>query len=291
MKWLKIAGILTVSFLILSLAALFLIGAFQPKPGAIFIATEPSASVYINGSLVGSTPYKGNYKAGEISLKLIPGPGLLPFETKLTLISGIQTVVRREFGTTEGESSGDVVSFDKDSKNTSGLTVISTPDSAQISIDGTPRGFSPYKTLSISPATHQITVKANGFSDRIMTLKTIQGLRLNVFVKLAKAKEQPKENAAPPSLGPKLFVEILKTPTGFLRMRTEPGSAGEEIAEVKPGEKYPYIAKDEKTGWYEIEYQPVQPGLPNGITGWISNQYAKIIDDKGSEATASGIPI
>ena len=73
------------------------------------------------------------------------------------------------------------------------------------------------------------------------------------------------------------MVEILETSTGFLRVRREPSTLGEEIGRVEPGEKYPLIQTDEKTGWFEIEYE-------EGKEGWISNQYARKIEG-GSKLT------
>jgi hypothetical protein len=268
--------------------AFFLIGYFKEKPGGVFIDTNPLSNVYINGNLVGKTPYTNSFKAGEITLKLVPestDSNLVVFETKITLIAGIQTVVRREFGESEDASSGDIISFDKIGNQEVGLIVISTPENAQVSMDGLPRGFAPYKTSDISPVEHQITVAAPGYTSRIMTVKTQVGYRLNVFAKLSKAVAQAPVSSPPPVA--KTYVQILSTPTGYLRVRTAPGTAGEEIAEVKPGEKYPYLNEDVATGWVEIQYEAPAPGLPNGITGWVSGQYVKKLISIGDSTTSA----
>ncbi len=64
------------------------------------------------------------------------------------------------------------------------------------------------------------------------------------------------------------YVTITETGTGWLRVRSEASSAGEEVARVDVGSSYPY--ESTLNGWYEIEYAP-------GETGWISGQYANII--------------
>ena len=61
---------------------------------------------------------------------------------------------------------------------------------------------------------------------------------------------------------------INETGTGWLRVRDQASSAGQEIARVDVGGKYPYRANLQ--GWYEIEYEP-------GETGWISGQYAELV--------------
>lgn len=288
MKTFKIVLIVVISVLIFIAAILFAIGFFQPKPGGIRINTSSPASVYINGTLIGKTPYSGTHETGEISLKIVPdsssGP-LFPYETKLTLSPGVETVVDRDFGASEEKSAGDVIYFEKESGGETSLAVISTPDNAQISLDGVVRGFTPYKTATISPAQHKILIKAAGYEDRTVDVKVVSGYRLNVFVKLAKSDEVQASPTPTPQV--KTYIEIQNTPTGFLRVRTEPGSSGQEIAQVKPGERYLFLDEDVATGWFKIQYQDPAPGLPNGITGWVSNEYSKKIEAGTETSTPS----
>lgn len=289
MKVLRIVLISLVTLIAVATAVFFLIGYFREKPGGIFIDTNPASNVYIDGNLVGKTPYKNSRQAGSIILKLVPSASsqnLVAYETKVTLQPGIQTVVRREFGESEDESSGDIISFDKIGSEETGLIVISTPENAQVSIDGLPQGFAPYKTSTISPAQHQITVQAPGYIDRVMTIQTLAGLRLSLFAKLAKAT-QPQPTPTPVPVM-KTYVQILSTPTGHLRVRTQPGTAGEEIAQVNPGDQFLFLSDDAATGWVEIQYEAPAPGLPNGITGWVSGQYIKKVElPEGSTVSAT----
>lgn len=287
MKNLKIVFAVFITLTIVVGTTFFLVGFFKPKPGGLKINSIPASGVYINGQLAGKTPYSGTFPAAQVSLKLVPdsGPaGLVPYETKVNLVSGIETVIDREFGTSEDASSGDVISFDRIGGKLAGLVIISTPDNAQVWIDGTSQGFSPYSFNSITTGPHRITLKSIGYTDRTMNIKTLSGLKLTVYAKLAKsgdAAASPTPTPTPQS-GPKAYVLIGDTPTGFLRMRTEPGTKGEEIAELKSGQKYLYLEKDADSGWFRIQYQDPAPGLPNGIRGWVSNQYSKIIDEKGN---------
>ncbi|KKU10692.1 MAG: PEGA domain protein [Candidatus Woesebacteria bacterium GW2011_GWB1_45_5] len=278
MRWVK-AGLIAFFTGIFVIAAIFFLTVYlKPKPAGLFIDTNPSSSVYINGSLVGKTPYKGTLEAGGVTVKLVPelGENLLPFETKITLVGGIQTVIGREFAASEEESSGSIISFEKEGGKETSLIVISTPENAQVSVDGVPRGFAPYKTSTISPAEHQITVRAPEYADRIMTLKTVAGYRLTVFAKLAKIKQAEPEVQEPE---PKTYIEILPTPTGYLRVRSEPGGAGREIDQVEPGNKYLFLEEDAETGWYKIQLESPTAGLPDGRSGWVSNQYSKKVKE------------
>jgi hypothetical protein len=285
MKTFKIVFIVFVTLAVVVTTALFLMGFFKAKPGGLMVDTTPGSSVYINGNFAGKTPYRGTNPAGQISLKLVPdttGQNLIAYETKVNLISGIQTVVRREFGVTEDTSSGDVISFDKTGGNLSGLVVISVPDNSQVLIDGVAQGFSPYNLSSIVPGSHKITVKSSGFTDRTMNIKAQSGYRLTIFAKLAKEQATlPTPSPVPESVS-KTYVLVGNTPTGFLRMRTAPGTKGEEIAELKTGEKYLFLETDALSGWYKIQYQDPAPGLPNGIVGWVSNQYSSLATESGT---------
>jgi hypothetical protein len=280
MKIAKIVFVVFVTLAAVMTTVYFLIDYLKPKPGGLMVNTTPASSVYINGKFVGKTPYTGTDVAGQINLKLVPSitdQNLITYETKINLVSGIQTVVRREFETTEDSSSGDVISFEKTGGNLAGLIVISTPDNSQVLIDGVTQGFSPYNLSSITPGSHQITVRNQGFSDRTMSIKTQTGYRLTVFAKLAKLQEEtptPSPSATPTVS--KTYVLIGDTPTGFLRMRTEPDTKGMEIAQLRAGEKYLYLETDQASGWFKIQYQDPAPGLPNGVIGWVSNQYSSI---------------
>lgn len=290
MKTVKIVSVVIITLIILAGTALFLVGFLKPKPGGIFVETSPASGVYINEAYAGKTPLKISRDAGEITLKLVPlvtDQNLLPFETKITLVAGIETAVVREFGKTEETSSGAIISFEKEGGSSAGLVVISTPDNSQVSLDGVPRGFAPYKTSAVSPAEHQITVKAPGYIDRVMTITTRSGYRLTLFAKLAKSAEEQKPTPTPTAIV-ESFVTILDTPTGYLRVRTEPGTNGQEIGQVKPGQKFPLLEEDLVTGWFKIRFEEPTTGLPKGISGWVSNQFAT---KSGGETTPSATPV
>lgn len=287
MKTIKIIFVVFVTLAVVITTVFFLVGYLKPKPGGLMVDTNPASSVYINGNFVGKTLYKGTDRAGQISLKLVPSitdQNLIAYETKVNLVAGVQTVIRREFGTTEDLSSGDVISFDKTGGSSAGLVVISIPDNSQVLVDGIAQGFSPYNLSSVTSGSHQITVKAPGYTDRTMSVKTQAGYKLTVFAKLAKSQDAvPVPSPSPTStVSSKTYVLIGNTPTGFLRMRTEPAAKGNPIAQLKPGSKYLFLEGDIASGWYKIQYQDPAPGLPNGITGWVSNQYSSLATDSGT---------
>ena len=123
---------------------------------------------------------------------------------------------------------------------------------------------------------HTIAIKAPGYSDLSMTVKTLIGYRLTFYAKLEKTDSQNTDSIKESLKTEIKIVQILETPTGYLRVRSKPGAGGEEIAQVKPGETFPYLDTDAATGWIEIQYGAPKPGLPSGIVGWISADYATV---------------
>ena len=272
------------------LVIFFLVGYFKPKGAGILIETNPSSTVFIDGIQVGVTPYEDIHKPGEVVLKLVPDSfdkPLAPYEAKVNLVSGVQTVVRRDFGEMPDGAAGETASFEKVGRNETSLSVVSIPDSAQVSIDGVVRAFAPYKTSAISQGEHELIVSAQGHQDRVIKVRTQNGYKLTIIVQLAPGGE-PEVAGLDESLDseveeeeiePQTFVVVGDTGVGFLRVRVEPSTLSEEIGRVTPGEKYVYIEEDEKTGWFKIIFAEGEEGLP-AQSGWISSQYAELSEEE-----------
>lgn len=87
------------------------------------------------------------------------------------------------------------------------------------------------------------------------------------------APAAPQSEEQPPAETPEVVtqeVEILSTPTGFLNVRSGPGTNFEKISEVKPGETYELVSQDLEKGWYEIKLDLFR-------AGWVTKQYAKLV--------------
>lgn len=281
---LVVLGLLGIGVLIT--LTFFIIGLFKPKIAGIYIETNPPATVYINGDQVGRTPYRDKRNAGEIVVRLIPESfqtPLAPYDTKITLVPGVETVIKRDFGDSLRASSGEIISFEKIDKNQVGLVIVSTKDPVQVLIDGKDRAFTPHKTSSISPGIHKLTLSAEGFSERTLEVKTHTGYKLTAVVQLAEVETKTEDvlKSEPEVMEKeKPMVEILSTPVGFLRVRKEPSTLADEVGRVEPGEKYILLAEDEKTGWFKIEFE-------EGKEGWITNQYAKKLETSSTLPSAS----
>lgn len=288
-------------FSAIAFSSLFLSGCTLKKtPAALQVNTNPAANVFIDGKLLGKTPYQANnLKPGEVAVKLIPestATPLVSWEGKVRLNAGVLTLIEREFAATEAGSSGQILTLERTkAKNEASLTVVSDPDGALLNIDGEAKGFTPLTIEKAGIGDHQITVTKDGFTEGIVKAKAVVGFKLIVNVKLAQTEIQP---TVTPSLAPlpsgkvtptlkvtpspkattspsakitptggeiaKPYVVIKDTPTGWLRVRADASTSAAEIAKVNPGEKYPLL--EEKTGWVKISFA-------DSKEGWVSGQY------------------
>lgn len=272
-KILKICLII-ISILLISFAVFFISTKIKPKKAGILIETTPASAVFINSVQVGKTPYTGTFDPGEIDLKLVPDASdkpLIIFETRLLLSSGIQTVVKREFGETLDLSSGEIMSFEKTGEAGPSLAVVADPDSAQVFIDGKSYGFTPTKTSQITSSAHQIVVGLDGYLERTVNVKAISGYKLTLIVKLTKDLNKKEPTPIPTATPkPEVKVEILSTPNGFLRVREEPDVNSKELAKVKTGETF-LLVDEGINDWFKIQYV----ASDSARVGWVSSQYAR----------------
>ncbi len=233
------------------------------------------------------------------------------YQANVNLKSNVLTVVNRNFADTFQESSVYILELEKLSKKDKAeITVISTPPNAIVRIDDQPKGFAPLLNVGVDPGQHKITLNAQGYKTLEFNGDASAGYRLLVTAELGKlyplkpgeeqavatpsaqldesspspspevAEALPSATPAPtPTATPiistatpdKPYVEILTTPTGWLRVRSEPnGLEDNEVAKVDSGTTYPYLDFND-SGWYQIEYEP-------GKEGWIAAQYANLVE-------------
>ena len=276
-KWFLVFGIV---LMLVGVGGFLLRSKLKPAQAGVLIESNPQAGVFIDGEQVGTTPYDAVRKPGEITLKLVPASGSsIPWDTKITLIEGIKTVVRRDFGESDSLSSGEVLSFEKITGELASMAIVSNPGSAQVMVDGEVRGYTPLPVDALTEGYHKILISRSGYKDREISAKAIPGYKLTVFSTLAQ-EDSPSEASqsaeTSDSTNSNSQVEILDTPTGFLRVRKEPSTAASESGKVKPQEKYTLLEESKDGKWYKIEFT-------DGEEGWISSQYAKKLDSSSEE--------
>jgi len=199
---------------------------------------------------------------GEYKIKLLTTDSM--WEGKVKIFDGVLTYVSRDIARSNDLSSGQILTLEKLASDQSAeLAVVSTPDQATISVDGLDSGKAPLMIHDISAGDHEIVISADGYSDQVIRGKIVAGYRLNAIIKLAKLPFIQPVPTADLVSSSSAYVLIKDTPTGFLRVRTDPSTDATEVARVNPGEKYSLLS--EQTGWVKIKL--------SALSGWVSDQY------------------
>ena len=239
--------------------------------GALQVTTVPESQVFLDNKFVGKTPLclcelPQLLEGGDYTIKLIPlNKDLKTSQQKITIYPGILTVVDRTFDANSAASSGSLITLSPSSKGKAELMVISFPGNADVVLDSEIVGKTPLLTEDITASDHEIKILKDGYKEKILKVKTIEGKRLEANVVLGiKTTEDSEEDEKAQTESSKVI--ILATPVGFLRVRKENSVNSAQVATVNPGDELKLLS--EVKGWYEVK-------LENGTTGWISAEFAR----------------
>lgn len=266
------------------LLARFLFFGRSADLGEITILSTPKATVFIDQIQVGSTPHRQTLKVGEYTLKLIPDKDATQSATwqgTVRVYKNAVTYVGRALGssdiTTAGEISTVTKMTEKPSRADVGEIYIDTdPQGALVYLDLDEKGVAPLLMSDVPKGTHEVMVYLPGFLRRTFKLNVESAYRTSTNVKLAidalaskqassSAKLVEKEKTSSESKSTKVRVKIKDTPTGWLRVRSEPSIQASESAKVNPGETYDLV--EEQPNWYKILFNDEQEG-------WIASEFA-----------------
>ncbi len=268
---------------------------FNKKPAGLEVNTTPISEVYLDGKLVGETPYANkSLTPGNYTVKIVPRPTggetYADWETQLSLSSLVTTVINRSFAATETDTSGSLLRLLKEPGGKTYLSVISDPDTINVTLDGTPHGFTPLTKIDTTPGSHLLILSSPGYQKQDLTINTVKGYNLIVSIKLAGDQitlSTPVVASPSASLSPiatssatpapsvvntiaKPYVVVQETGTGWLRVRKEPSSTADELGKANVGEKLKYLGESTETGWHKIEFE--------GTTGWVSGKYVDLVE-------------
>lgn len=291
-------------FLII-IASTFLLGGctirnpFLKKPAGIDITSTPTSTVFLNGEEVGTTPFiVADLTPAKYQIKLVPESGSGNYsiwETQLTLKGEVTTIINKNFAEAETDSSSYILELRPEPGEGTYLSIISDPDTVNLNIDGTPTGYTPVTKLDSTPGSHQLSLSSPGYKPLELSVNTVKGYNLVINIKLASDQilltspppattsaippTEPTESTdlptnqhadLPAQAGtPTPHVIIQETGTGWLRVRKEPSSSGEELGKADVGETLPYLGETSDTGWHQVEFE--------GQKGWLSAKYVKLV--------------
>jgi len=256
--------------------------------GKLKVLASPVSSVFLDNKTIGKTPYEGETPVGEYMLKLIPevtGTESASWQSKIKIYPNALTYVDRELGSSDLTSAGVILTAVKmtsapKKKDTGEVEVESEPAGAIVYLDNDEKGIAPLILSEVQVGDHELSVYVPGFFRRTQKINIDKGYRTVASFKLALDQSQKKieevtateegslaTKEASGSASTKSFSIIIQdTPTGWLRVRSEPTLNSSEEAKVNPKEEFTVL--EEKDGWYKIEYK-------KGETGWVSAQYVE----------------
>jgi uncharacterized protein YgiM (DUF1202 family) len=163
----------------------------KTKAGLQVITNDISSSVFLDGQYLDKTPYIGKeLKPGTYSLRIEPDDSsLTPHETSVTLRKGLLTVVTWKPGTRPETSGGVIYEMEPlSNKKRSELSLISLPDGVIVTVDNQGKEFTPLLIEDIEPGQHEFEVSLPSYETQKHNINVIEGHRMNITVKLAKAE-------------------------------------------------------------------------------------------------------
>jgi uncharacterized protein YgiM (DUF1202 family) len=201
-------------------------------------------------------------------------------------MSKAATIISRTFTESDLDSSGYTLQLLEDVSGGTYLSIISDPDTINVTLDDKPSGFTPLSKLSTTPGSHSLLVTSPGYVEQSLSVNAVKGYNLIVNFKLAgqtiiltppapatpSASTSPSPSSTtndPQSTLSKPYVLIGETGTGWLRIRKEASGTSDELGKADTGEKLKYLGESTELGWHKIEFE--------SATGWVSGKYVTII--------------
>lgn len=230
------------------------------QKGGISVLSQPEgATIYLNDSEVGKTPYDtGNLEVGEYRVKLVKDD--LVWHGTISLNEGTISIINRDLASDIPSSAGEALTL----RRGSGITIISNPDNAKVTIDGKDLGNTPVNA-NIAEGEHTILIDHPNYLKRSIRAVLPNGFNLAVIVDLS-LSEADLSTISTPVIKTTPEVIVSETPTDFLRVRDKPSLLGKEIAQVKPGDVL--VLLEELSGWMRVR-------LSDGTEGYVSSTYVE----------------
>lgn len=266
-------------FLIIFISATVLILRFGYKPLIDTLGIKPRAGlrveanipadVYLGDKKIGATPLQNeDLTEGQFLLRITPqekaaeaSDSAREWQGYVKLNGGTLTVVNRDLQANPMLEAGEVITL----ADGSGATIVSTPNQAEVLVDGKSVGRTPLSISSLSPGEHQFIISKDNFVKRSIRANLVDGFSLNLAVDLAMTEpDLTKLQTTPTVVTDQLTVKA--TPTGFLRVRSTASTGGVELGRVLTGETLTLL--EELEGWYKVR-------TADGKEGYVSSIYVE----------------
>lgn len=252
------------------------------------IISEPSgAKVYIDNSEMGTTPFlTNNISNGDYELKII-APGYESQTSRITVNKGYTLnatfklfpfVSPSQIAVFEGSTNIFDLSVDNETVTSSpqewAKALVYWNKTRGLNIEGTGENKEPFFNLFISykgdlynaegtPVVTKEDLAAIGTNNKIGYLG-----RVSDGPGLTNEAKQTLETLLNTVVAGKQ-AKIKSTPTGWLRVRSEPNLNGTELTRVNTGDTFEVL--DQQTGWVKIK-------VSETVQGWASSDYIELVE-------------
>jgi hypothetical protein len=170
-------------------------GGVKRTAGLTVAPAQGQQDVFVNDQLIGLAPLEAtNIKPGQNKVSLRSGNrqyetqiNFLPNDPKYFFTVGMF----RDLGTSDTFSSGQDIWYENDDANAT-IRIISDPSGAQIFLDKTQIGTTPFVSSSISEGSYDIRVEQAGYESQTLRINVKKGYTLNAQVKLFPMPVPPK---------------------------------------------------------------------------------------------------
>jgi hypothetical protein len=160
----------------------------SPKQGVLKINSDPTSDIFLNNRHLGQSPYEDKVDEGEYEIKLVPQSttqAMASWQGKVKISKNLLTYVNSSLAMSDFQSAVDILWLDKITSSLSEIDVVTQPDGAQVTLDGTVKGNTPLTMPNIAPGDHNVSIDSPGFTSRSVKVKTTAGYKLVLSTKLA----------------------------------------------------------------------------------------------------------
>src|SRR3989344_3290663 len=141
----------------------------------------------------------------------------------------------KEVGKTPYEDKNlDVKEYNVKLERGKGMTVISNPSDSEVEVDGKIYGKTPIN-IDVAAGEHTIVISHTSYLKRSIRANLPENFNLTISADLA-LSEADLTSVSAPVITQTPEVEVIDTPTGFLRVRDKASTAGKEITRVNVGD-------------------------------------------------------
>lgn len=291
-------------------SAMFIFAKTDKGKGALQVTATPKADVYLDGKLLGKSPFcrcdlPNMIPVGEHSIRLVSqDTSMQPFEQKIPINKSVITVIDVTFGE-KNTTSASIISLDPlPDANMTQIFATSFPDKAKIFLDKNASGNTPILLKDVTDSDHELLFDKDGYQTNVLHVHTVKGYTLSAVTFLSIKTDVHATSSALPiasvsgtpiplpshignvsgtptptlttktSLTPKITPTLTKSSSGqVLILQTPTGFL--RVRSTPGGSEVGQVSPGQSFTFLDEQSGWYKIQLSDGTMGWVSSQYSK----------------